>query len=136
MRLWHNTEDAPRLPQRVLEGERVEVWIASYPIGPWHHVMVDWKVTHNNGTMESGCVPVFWKYHDFALGRNYWLAHMGPFLEGDHVEYAVGGMSCDEDFTPQVFAFTIEAKENKNHDERSRVRNEHRRALSSSYQQL
>ncbi|MBI5473559.1 MAG: hypothetical protein HY961_14565 [Ignavibacteriae bacterium] len=143
MRLWHNTEDAPRLPHRVLEGERVEVWVASYPIGLWHHVMVDWKVTHRNGKMESGSVPAFCpkgipseEVHDLSLCQNLWLAHLGPFLEGDSVEYVVAGVSCDEDFAPQVFKFTIEEEEKNNHGERPRVRNEHRRALRGSYQHV
>ena len=136
MRLWHNTEDAPRLPHRVLEGERVEVWVASYPIGPWHHVMVDWKVMHRNGKMDSGSVPAFWQCHDLQLGQNLWLARLGHFLEGDRVEYAVGGMTCDGDLAPQVFAFNIEGEKENNHGERPSVRNEDRRTYSSSYQHV
>ncbi len=136
MRLWHNTEDAPRLPHRVFEGERVEVWVASYPIGPWHHVMIDWKVMHKSGTMESGCAPAFWKCHEFGITCNLWLAHLGPFLEGDRVEYAIAGMTCDEDLAPQIFTFNIEEKENNDHVERPGMRNESRRKYSGSYEHV
>lgn len=111
MRLWHNTEDAPRLPDKVLEGQRVEVWISTYPLAPWHYVMVDWKLTHKNGTMESGSVPAFWKYNDLSLRQSYWLALLGPFQQGDWVEYAVVGMSDVETLSPQVFAFNIEQQQ-------------------------
>ena len=108
MRLWHNTEDTPRQPDKVLEGQRVELWISTYPLVPWHHVLVDWKVTHRNGAMESGSVPAFWKYNDLSLRQSYWLAMLGPFQLGDRVEYAVVGMSDVETLAPQVFAFNIE----------------------------
>lgn len=113
MKLWHNTEDTPRLPEPVLEGERVEVWIASYPIAPWHHVMVDWKVTHCNGRVERGSVPAFCKYNDLSLGEIHWLAILGPFLQGDRVEYSVVGMSAVETFSPQVFAFNVEQQQRR-----------------------
>lgn len=113
MRLWHNTEDAPRLPQRVLEGERVEVWVASYPIEPWHHVMVEWSVTHTNGKAECGRVPAFGKCSDPLLRQLYWLATLGPFQQGDKVEYAIVGRSVKEETQPQTFTFNIEEeKEN------------------------
>lgn len=136
MRLWHNTEDAPRLPQNVREGDRVEVWIASWPLGHWHHLKVDWKVMHRNGSMEAGSVPAFWKCHDLGRGQNYWLAQLGPFLEGDRVEYTVGGMSCVEDFARQVFAFNIEEKDKTKHGQRPRMRNEDRRGIGSSHQRI
>jgi YHS domain-containing protein len=58
--------------------------------------------------MESGSVPAFWKYNDLSLRQSYWLAMLGPFQQGDRVEYAVVGMSDVETLSPQVFAFNVE----------------------------
>jgi len=111
MKLWHNTNNDPRLPEKVRSGQTVELWIGTYPIEPGQRVKVEWIVTHYNGTTESGNVPAFWQYNEFAIGNSYWLATIGPFQQGDRVEYLVLGTSGGESLSPQTFTFTVEGRQ-------------------------
>lgn len=108
MKLWHYTNDAPRLPDNVRSGQTVELWIGMYPIEPGQHVKVEWRATQRDGTSRSGNVPAFWQYNDFAVGNSYWLAAAGPFQQGDRVEYSIIGTLGGSTLAPEAFEFTVD----------------------------
>lgn len=108
VKLWHNTNDSPRLPDNVRSGQTVELWIGTYPIEPGQHVKVEWRATQPDGTSRSGNVPAFWQYNDLALGDSYWLATIGPFQQGDRVEYSIIGTSGGSTLAPEAFEFTVD----------------------------
>lgn len=107
MKLWHNTTDAPRVPDKVLEGLLVKLWIGSYPIEPGQHVKVEWSVIHPNGTQDRGHLPALWRYNEFDLANSYWLATIGPFRRGDQVEYRIAGTSGGSTVGPETFSFKV-----------------------------
>jgi hypothetical protein len=108
VKLWHNTIDALRLPDKIRSGLTVELWIGTYPIEPGQHVKVEWRATQHDGTSKSGNVPAFWQYNDFAVGNGYWLAKVGPFQQGDKVEYSIIGTSGGSAPAPEAFEFTVD----------------------------
>jgi len=108
MKLWHNTEDAPRVPEKVSEGKLVALWVVTYPIEPGQHIMVEWKVTHGNETTEDRHTNTKWQHNEFSLGKSYWLATIGPFRQGDRVDYVIRGMSGGGTLYPQMFVFIVE----------------------------
>ena len=69
MKVWHNKNDAPRLPDKIRSGQKVELWIGTYPIEPGQHVKVEWRATQQDSRTQSGTLPAFWKYNDFAAGN-------------------------------------------------------------------
>ena len=107
MKLWHNADDAPRVPSEVRSEQTVEIWVGTHPVEPGQHVTIKWNVTHANGTTRNGSVPAMWQYNDFSLGNSYWMARVGPFAVGDKVEYSVMGVSRGGTLSPQMFAFMV-----------------------------
>ncbi len=108
MKLWHNTEDTPRLPEKVHQRQVVELWIGTYPIEPGQQVKVEWNVKHTDGYQERGNLPALWRYNEFALGYSYWLATIGPFQKDDNVEYSIIGISGSCTLPREKFAFPVE----------------------------
>lgn len=43
--IWHNTEDAPRMPRRVSPTQEMVVIIGTWPIGPGQSVWVEWDAS-------------------------------------------------------------------------------------------
>lgn len=59
VKLWHNTNDAPRLPNKVRSGQTVELWIGMSPFEPGEHVKVQRRTTQLSGIIQSGTVAAF-----------------------------------------------------------------------------
>ncbi len=96
MVIWHNTGDASRIPENVTAGEEVVLWIGTYPIEPGQTVWVDMRLTKSAGRTLSATQPAEWHSNNEQRNNSYWIAQIGAFDQGDHVEYSVLG-SCHEE---------------------------------------
>lgn len=87
MNVWHLTPDAPREPRRVTPGAQVELRIGTWPIEPRQDLTVEYRVTSASGEAAGGRTRARWVEN---RGENsYWTATLGPFKDGDHVDYRV-----------------------------------------------
>jgi len=107
MELWHDTTDAFRSPNEVMEDVPVGLWIGTWPIEMGQYVSVQWSVMGKDGKRNEEEVQAFWQYNDDAKGNSYWLATIGPFREGDLVEYVVNGISKDGPKEGLRYSFTV-----------------------------
>lgn len=107
MELWHNTPDAFRSPDEVVEGVPVGLWIGTWPIEMGQYVSVEWTVTGKGRVRKQEEVQAYWQYNDDAKGNSYWLATIGPFHVNDHVEYVVKGMSQGGPTEGTVYSFDV-----------------------------
>lgn len=107
MELWHHTEDAPRSPEDVHAGQPVALWIGTWPIEMGQCVSIKWKVVHTGGIGETGEVDAAWQYNEPTNGNSYWIATIGPFEEGDEVEYRLKGESKEGRVSGLEFRFTV-----------------------------
>ncbi len=107
MVLWHNEEDTQRSPQEVGAGEQLGLWIGTWPIEFGQYVFIEWRVTNGNDTAITGKLNAEWQYNDFGRSNSYWLATLGPFQEGDKVEYTIRGQSVGGVAGPITFSFTV-----------------------------
>lgn len=107
MVLWHDEEDTPRSPREVGAGEAVGLWIGTYPIEHGQSLAVDWQVKRPDGNTASGSVEAEWQHNDLEKSNSYWMANIGPFEEGDQVQYTVRGQSVDGPAGPLNHAFAV-----------------------------
>ncbi len=107
MMLWHNEEDTTRSPQEVGACEPVGLWIGTYPIEYGQYVFVEWRATHPNGETVNGKLDALWQHNDSSKGNSYWLASLGPFEEGDKVEYTIRGQSRGGPAGPITYTFIV-----------------------------
>ena len=66
MTIWHLTADAPRTPWRVSPGERVELWIGTWPVEPGQSVHVTWSCVSADGERAEGQVDATWHHNSGA----------------------------------------------------------------------
>jgi len=114
MNLWHLTPDAPRHPQRVSAGERVTLHIGTWPVAWGQSVWIQYQVIHQNGAteehnlVEAGQTAAVWQQN---IGPNsYWQANLGPFADGDRVNYTVRGSNADGEVAGPTASFTVGPK--------------------------
>jgi len=107
MNLWHLTPDAPRSPHRVSAGERVTLEIGTWPIEPGQAVWVTVR-TNGAGALRDEVVEAHW--HNNAGTNSYWRAELGPFSEGDRVDYGFQGRSPAGETTGPEAAFEVGPK--------------------------
>ncbi|MHB1225128.1 MAG: hypothetical protein ACYC2G_13965, partial [Gemmatimonadaceae bacterium] len=105
MRLWHETPDAPREPERVSAGQWVTLTIGSWPVESGQTVWVDVAVEHRDGTDESRRMVAEWREN--AGGSSYWRVELSPLLAGDHVRYEIRGRSSDGGATGPAGEFRV-----------------------------
>ena len=87
MNVWHLTPETPREPSRVTPGSPVHFRIGTWPIEPGQEVAVEFSVTSWSGRMADGHAQARWAEN---RGENsYWTATLGPFADGDGVQYRV-----------------------------------------------
>jgi alpha-amylase/alpha-mannosidase (GH57 family) len=91
MEIWHLTPDAPRSPRRVSPGERVTLYIGTWPIEPEQSVWVTYRIEHHSGGTDEGRIEATWLRNENV--NSEWYAELGSFSEGDRVLYAVYGRS-------------------------------------------
>jgi len=97
MLIWHNTPDASRIPETVVSGERISLWIGTYPIEPGQSVWVELNVRKRDRSEQMSKQPASWHSNDEPRHNSYWVAHVGPFELGDHVEYSARGSVGDQE---------------------------------------
>ncbi|MDF1521888.1 MAG: glycoside hydrolase family 57 protein [Trueperaceae bacterium] len=96
MQLSHLTPDTPRRPVRVSPDERVEMVLATSPVGAHQSVWIDYRVqaprhgttTHADPSDDSTVgrrVPGRWTHNEGDT--SYWQAFLGPFPRGARVTY-------------------------------------------------
>lgn len=105
MVIWHLTSDTPRFPFHVSAGQPVNLQFGTWPIEDGQQTWIDVRVVHPDGTEETGRVAGTWNVNRDA--NSYWFINVGPFADGDRVEYWLHGSSpaglCDAGpFTFQV----------------------------------
>ncbi len=97
MVIWHNTPDAARIPEAPLAGERISVWIGTYPIEPGQSVWVELIVRKADSSEVTNTQPASWHSNDEPRHNSYWVAHIGPFESRDRVQYFVRGKIGDQE---------------------------------------
>lgn len=108
MVIWHNTPDASRIPEVPLMGERISVWIGSYPIEPGQSVWVEFTVRNHDGKERQDKQSASWHSNDEPRHNSYWVAHIGPFESKDRVEYVVWGSIGDKTVSdPNTYEFEV-----------------------------
>lgn len=104
LHIWHLQPDAPRVPRRVSAGERVQIRIGTWPIGPSQSVRVRFDSDRRPGTE----IGAHWQRND---GENsYWTATIGPFEEGERVEYTVRAVDRNHSVSSSSCAFEVGPK--------------------------
>ena len=108
MLIWHNTPDAARIPEVIVMGERISLWIGTYPIEPGQSVWVELTVKKPDGNVVASMQPASWHSNDEPRHNSYWVAHVGPFESRDRVEYVVRGRLGDHDAAdPNKYEFEV-----------------------------
>lgn len=69
MRLWHQTDNAPRTPRRVSTGEPVAVEIGTWPVDPGQAVWVVVRSEEAEGLVTESVVDAAWQRN--ADGNSY-----------------------------------------------------------------
>lgn len=105
MNIWHDTTDARRTPHRVSAGAVVELTIGTWPIAPGQSVSVRWDVVGPDGVRSETAIPAAWHHNEGA--NSYWIAEIGPCLEGSQVTYAAHGKSADGTAATREFTFSV-----------------------------
>lgn len=97
MVIWHLTSDTPRFPFHVSAGENVNLQLGTWPIEAGQRTWIDVRVTHPDGVEDMSRAEGTWTFNRDA--NSYWFINIGPFRDGDRVEYRLHGSplagSCD-----------------------------------------
>ena len=108
MVLWHNTGDASRIPENVSAGDEVVLWIGTHPIEPGQEVWVEMTLERTDGRTLKATQPGRWHSNNEYRNNSYWVAPIGTFEHGDHLEYRVcgriGGTTAD---CGELFSFDV-----------------------------
>ena len=91
MVIWHLTSDTPRFPFHVSAGQHVNLQFGTWPIEEGQRTWIDVRAVHPDGTEETGRVEGTWNVNRDA--NSYWFLNVGPFADGDRVEYRLHGSS-------------------------------------------
>jgi hypothetical protein len=101
MIIWHGTDDAPR-PEGVRPGSVVKLRIGSFPAYQANPSIVVRTVIRRGGAaILLGDRPAAWVGNQGESA--YWETELGPFEEGDAVEYRilVGSSDCGCYYVPR-----------------------------------
>lgn len=107
MKLWHGTQDAPRIPESVPAGGSVQIWIGTYPIELGQDVVVSFEVLRAGVNKRADVVPATWHHNDIDNGNSRWLVELGPFKAGDTVVYSISGAGSDGPIETETFQFSV-----------------------------
>lgn len=107
MVLWHDIRNAIRSPGRVIAHEQVAVWIGSSPLEPGQCVLVQCRTVRRNGDVRIQRVDVQRQFVDPVNSESYWLGVLGPFEEGDNVEYGISGETLNETLPLHAYTFEV-----------------------------
>ena len=105
MKIWHLTLDAPRAPHRVAPGERVRLFIGTWPVEPGQTVWITYEAELPSEPARTGRVQAVWQRNQGA--NSEWVAELGPFPTGTRVSYTVRGGAAGEEVTGPSAAFRV-----------------------------
>lgn len=108
MVIWHLTSDAPRFPFFVSAGQHVNLQFGTWPVEGGQQTWIDYQVLHHNGTVYTGQVEGTWNVNQEA--NSYWFLNVGPFADGDRVEYRLRGSSPSGSCDGETFSFLVGPK--------------------------
>lgn len=91
MVIWHLTSNTPRFPFHVSAGQNVNLQFGTWSIEEGQRTWIDVRIVHSDGAEESGRVEGTWNFNRDA--NSYWFVNLGPFTDGDQVEYRPHGSS-------------------------------------------
>lgn len=108
MVIWHLTSDTPRFPFHVSAGQHVNLQFGTWPIEEGQRMWIDYRVVRHDGTETTGQVEATWNVN--REPNSYWVLNVGPFADGDHVEYRLHGSSPSEACEIGPFPFRVGPK--------------------------
>jgi alpha-amylase/alpha-mannosidase (GH57 family) len=107
MQVWHGAEDTVRSPLRVRAGERVHLRLGTWPIQPDQSVWVEVEA-RSRGADSSARSEAIWSSN--AGSNSYWHAELGPYSDGDRIEYRIEASGPDGVARTGPFTFTVGAR--------------------------
>jgi alpha-amylase/alpha-mannosidase (GH57 family) len=108
MVIWHLTSDTPRFPFHVSEGENVNLQLGTWPIEGGQKTWIELRIVSPDGTEDRRRAEGTWNFN--REGNSYWYINIGPFGDGDQVEYRLGGMAPSGNAKTKLFAFRVRPK--------------------------
>lgn len=108
MVIWHLTSATPRFPFHVSAGQNVNLQLGTWPIEEGQRTWIDVRVVHPDGTEETGRVDGTWNFNREA--NSFWFINVGPFADGDRVEYRLWGSSPAGATDGGIFSFLVGPK--------------------------
>ena len=108
MVIWHPTPDAPRFPFFVSAGQHVNLQFGTWPIEGGQRTWIDYQVLHQDGRVHTGQAEGTWNFN--LEGNSYWFLNVGPFADGDRVEYRLRGSSPSGSSDGETFSFVVTPK--------------------------
>lgn len=108
MVIWHLASDTPRFPFHVSSGQNINLQFGTWPIEEGQHTWIEIRVVHPDGVEEKRCVEGTWNFNRDA--NSYWFVNVGPFADGDWVEYRLRGNSPAESCESEIFSFVVGPK--------------------------
>ncbi|HXV67837.1 MAG TPA: hypothetical protein VD738_02850 [Nitrospira sp.] len=108
MVIWHLASDTPRFPFHISAGQNVNLQLGTWPVEEGQRTWIDLRVVHPDGTEEAGHVHGTWNVNRDA--NSYWFLNVGPFADGDRVEYRVHGSSPAGPCDAGLFTFQVGPK--------------------------
>ncbi|MDK2741764.1 MAG: hypothetical protein NDI90_02540 [Nitrospira sp. BO4] len=108
MVIWHLTPDAARFPFFVSAGQHVNLQFGTWPIEGGQRTWIEYQVLHQDGTVQRGQVEGTWNVNREA--NSYWFLNVGPFADGDRVEYWLRGSSPAGSSDGEPFLFVVSPK--------------------------
>jgi hypothetical protein len=108
MLLWHNTDDASRIPENVRAGDDVVLWIGTHPVEFGQSVEVSMTLYKADGRELTAIQPARWHSNNDQRNNSYWTAEIGAFDSGDRLRYKVTGGNRNEKVEcVDVFEFDV-----------------------------
>lgn len=105
MDIRHLTPDAPRSPHRVAPGERVRLFIGTWPIEPGQTVWVVYRAELPGEESLAGRLEATWQRN--GAESSEWGVELGPFHAGARVDYTVMGRSPEGEVTGPSAGFRV-----------------------------
>ncbi|MEK6618163.1 MAG: hypothetical protein AABY90_05635, partial [Nitrospirota bacterium] len=104
----HLTPDAPRFPFFVSAGQHVNLQFGTWPIEGGQRTWIDYQVLRQDGTVHTGQGEGRWNSN--REDNSYWFLNVGPFADGDRVEYRLRGSSPAGSCDGETFSFVVSLK--------------------------
>ncbi|TKS61193.1 MAG: hypothetical protein EWM72_00680 [Nitrospira sp.] len=108
MVIWHLTSATPRFPFHVSAGQNVNLQFGTWPIEEGQRTWIDVRIVHPDSSVNTEQVEGTWNFNRDA--NSYWFINVGPFADGDRVEYRLHGSSSAGPCAAGTFAFQVDPK--------------------------